>query len=197
MNQNEKIEGFAHEIFKNADSIVKKIETKTARATKEQVDLFSAKAKAEFESRAAYETGRIRTQSNREIARLNAEVRRAAVQRREEIVAEVFARAAKRIEAFCLTPEYYDTLSACIVGLAAHFGEKATVFVCRRDEEAAKKICASIPNVDSVCVNDEIKIGLASACNAERTLFVEDTFDSRLSAQKDRFLQESGLTLEA
>ena len=197
MNQNEKIEGFAHEIFKNADALVKKIETKTARATKEQLDLYAAKAKAEFESRSAYETNRLRTGSNREIARLNADVRRAAVQHREEIVSAVFARAAEKLTAFCESPAYSAKLSACIAGLCAHVGEGATVFVCARDEAAAKQICASLPNVKNVCVNKNIKIGLASACNAEKTLYLEDTFDSRLAAQRDRFLLESGLTLEA
>ncbi len=197
MNQNEKIEGFAHEIIKNADALVKKIETKTAKATKEQLDLYTAKAKAEFESRSAYETNRLRTGSNREIARLNADVRRTAVQHREEIVSAVFARAAERLLAFCETSEYDEKLSACILALARRIGENATVFVCARDAEAARRICASLPNVVSVCVSDEIKIGLAAVCSADKKLYLEDTFDSRLAAQRDRFLQESGLTLEA
>ncbi len=197
MNQNERIEGFAHEIFKNADALVKKIEVKTARATKEQLDMFAEKAKAEFDTRSAYETNRLRTGSNREIARLNAEVRRAAVQRREQIVAEVFSRAAERLTAYCETPDYLSALASCIEELTKHLGDGATVFVCARDEAAAKQICASMPNVSEVCVSEKIKIGLAGGCNAEKTIYLEDTFDSRLAAQKDRFLQESGLVLEA
>lgn len=196
MNQNEKLEGFAREIYKNADAMVKKIETKTARATKEQLEQYAARAKAEFETRAAYETSRLRTSSNREIARLNAEVRRAAVQHREEIVREVFDRAAEKLCAFCETPAYSEKLKACIAALAEHIGEGCVIFVCARDEGTAKEICRSIPQVRDVCVSDEIKIGLAGACNAQKTLYLEDSFDSRLRAQKDLFLQESGMTLE-
>lgn len=197
MNQNEKIEGFAREIYKNADAIVKKMQTKTARATKEQLDQFSAKAKADFESRAAYETGRLRTQTNREIARLHADVRRAAVQHREEIVSAVFEKAKHELCAFCRTPEYRDTLEKCIKALASRIGEGATVFVCARDLPAATDICKDIAGVKDVCASDEISIGLAAVCNSDKTLFLEDTFDSRLRAQRDVFLQESGMTLEA
>ena len=197
MNQNEKIEGFAREIYKNADAIVKKMQTKTARATKEQLDQFSAKAKADFDSRAAYETGRLRTQTNREIARLHADVRRAAVQHREEIVSAVFEKAKSELCAFCRTPEYRDTLEKCIKALASRIGEGATVFVCKRDLPAATDICKDIAGVKDVCASDEISIGLAAVCNSDKTLFLEDTFDSRLRAQRDVFLQESGMTLEA
>ena len=71
------------------------------------------------------------------------------------------------------------------------------MFVCARDEAAAKQICASMTNVSEVCVSERIKIGLAGGCNADKTIYLEDTFDSRLAAQKDRFLQESDLVLEA
>ena len=197
MNQNEKSEAFAREIFKNADALVKKIEAKTARATKEQLDQYAAKAKAEFESRADYETSLLRTQTNREVARLHADVRRAAVAHREEIVKAVFDRAAETLCAFCDSEEYAQKLKNCIVSLSARIGEGTTVFVCARDLDKAKEICVSLPNVAKVCVRDDIRIGLAAACNAQGTLFLEDTFDSRLSAQRDVFLQESGLTLEA
>lgn len=197
MNQNEKLEGFAHEIFKNADALVKKIESRTAKATKEQTEQFAAKAKAEFETRAAYETSRLRTGSNREIARLNAEVRRAAVQHREELLDQVFARAAEKLSAFCESEAYPQRLRACIEGLVERIGADATVFVCARDKAAAKEICGSLPGVREVLVRDDIQIGFASACNAEKTLFLDDTLDSRLRAQRDVFLQMSGLSLEA
>ena len=196
LNQNDKIELFAQEINKNADKIVKKIERQTEKFREQQLSAFEAQARADYESRVAYEAQRIKTEMNREIGALRADEKRAAAQYRNQIVDDVFAAATEKLRAFTLTDAYHATLENSIRRLADSMEGNVTIFVRDCDLDAAKAICADLPCVTAVLADSEISLGLAKAANEARTVFADDTLEQRLVQYRETFLEHSGLLLE-
>lgn len=197
LNQNDKIELFAEDINKNADKIVKKIRRQTERFQEQQLSAFEAQAAADYESRTAYAAQRLETETNREIAALRADAKREAVLHRNKIVDAVFAEVKTRLASYTETPAYQALLAKSIRALAESIDGDVTILVRQADVAAAKEICCTVPCVVSVEADSSIVLGLAKATNASRTVFADDTFECRLDAYRESFLEMSNLSIDA
>ena len=196
LNQNDKLERFAAQINRTAEKSIQKIQKQTEKLSSTALSSFREEAKQDLNTQKAYAETRLKRDSNHMLAQKAAELKKKAADHREQIVDRVYAEAENEIRAFTQSPAYPELLKSCIVSLAQAFPQgDASIFVRSQDEAAAKEICASLPHVAKVCVSDQITLGLAFAESADGSVHLEDTFQSRLYADRTRFLATCKLSI--
>ena len=196
LNQNDKLERFAAQINRTAEKSIQKIQKQTEKLSSTALLAFREEAKQELDAQKTYAVSLLERESNHILAQKAAELKKKAADHREEIVSRVYADAETQIRAFSETAAYTQLLKDCIAGLVKSFEQKdVKIFVRAADEAVAKEICAALPGVGEVCVSDEIKLGLAFAQSADGSIHVEDTFESRLQADRNRFLATCKLSI--
>ena len=196
LNQNDKLERFAAQINRTAEKSIQKIEKQTEKLSSTALSTFREEAQQDLDAQKSYALSRLERESNHILAQKAAELKKKAADHREAIVSRVYEDAQAQILSFTKTPAYQPLLKACIEALAQSFpAGDARVFVRAEDEKAAKDICTSISSVFEVCVSDEIKLGLAFAESADGSIHLEDTFESRLAADRARFLSTCKLSI--
>ncbi|MBR3094765.1 MAG: V-type ATP synthase subunit E [Clostridia bacterium] len=196
LNQNDKLERFAAQINRTAEKSIQKIEKQTEKLSSTALSTFREEAQQELNAQKTYADTRLERESNHALAQKAAELKKKAADHREALVSRVYAEAEAQLCAFVRTPAYRALLQDCIVALSRAFPQGGVrVFVRAEDEAAAKEICGAIDGVSEVCVSNEIKLGLAFAENTDGTVHVEDTFESRLAADRARFLATCKLSI--
>ena len=196
LNQNEKLERFAAQINRTAERSVQKIEKQTEKISNTALSSFREEEERDLESRKAYAKTRLERESNHALAALASSRKQEAAARREQIVDDVYAAAQEKLRAFTATTVYLELLRNCIQALTdALDSDDARIFVRKEDEAAAKEICTGLSCVKEVCVSDRIKLGLAFIENADGSIHLEDTFESRLESDRTRFLSTCGLSI--
>lgn len=195
LNQNDKIERFAEVINKNAQAKCNKINKRAEKFKKEQLKMLEEQSAKELDSRLSFELDRISAETNGEISRLQNESKLKVVERRNEITEEVFRKAAERLADFAKSAEYDSFIKNSIKALIGKISGEVVIFVKPADVERVTKLALEYPEVKQVKALKKIKIGGASAASVDETVFVDDTLDERLSAQKEWFMASSGLTI--
>lgn len=196
LNQNDKLERFAAQINRTAEKNVQKIEKQTEKLSSSALSSFHEEARHELETQMAYVSARLERESNQLLAERSSELKKQAADHREAIVARVYGEAEAQVLAFSETSAYLPLLRGCIESLVSAFpGGDVRVFVRAADEDAAREICAALPQVAAVCVSDRIRLGLAFAENADGSVHLDDTFESRLAADRVRFLRTCRLSV--
>ncbi len=196
LNQNDKIERFSEIINKNALSQCKNIEKQTEKFRKEQLKDLESKAKAELESRLEYEAQRITTRKGSRISALVSQSKKNLAKKREEITSSVFEKVNEKLAAFTKSADYVSFLRKSITSLVAEIGDGAVIYVRESDLPLCREKLADIKGVAAFEKSGDIKLGGASASNAERTVFAVDTLESRVAAQRELFKERSALSIE-
>lgn len=195
INQSDKIERFAEVINENAQKQCKKIEKQTSKFKKRQRVLIESEISAEAERGLSYEIGRLRTEINREISKMQRESTLSVCKRRSEIEQEVFSAVRERLVSFAKTEEYKAYLSRCISELFGAADGRLKIFVRECDVPEAEKIAASLSKDAEIVSSPEIIIGGAAAENENGTVFVNNTLEAGLERQREEFRLMSGLTI--
>ena len=188
LNQNEKLERFSAQINRTAEKSVLKIKKQTEKISNTQLEQFRAEAQAELEERMAYAKGRLQRDANAAVARHAAGRKQLSSQHREQIVNDVFAQVKTHLQAFVSTDAYQLLLKDCITSLLHSLGKRGAKIY------AATIAKAIDPDAD-VVVDSANTLGLARVATADGSIFLSDTFDSRLDAARSRFLAGCGLSI--
>ena len=134
---------------------------------------------------------RLQEETNRKLSHNVVETGAELAARRSEIAQEVFDACEERLAAFTAKPEYADYLKKSADALLALLHADKAVFYARpQDVEAAK---SAVPAGCEVTADTTIRLGgLRAKCGAVEA---DDTLDMKLEAQKDWFLQHSGMSI--
>ena len=112
---------------------------------------------------------------------------------RQEIEDRTFDSAAKKLAEFTKTPAYRDyILDSAKQMIRIASGSPLTVFARGEDMKFAGDIGALSPDV-TVETDDTIVTGGIRAVSEGARLFMDDTLDTRLQAQREYFREFSGL----
>ena len=149
-----------------------------------------------MDDRLKFEIERISSETNGEISALRNESKLKVVEKRDEILSEVFKKAEKKLADFTASEDYERFLEASLGSLAESVG--GNIIVCAReaDVDAVKKIAAAFPTVKEVRASEKIGIGGIAAVSEDETVFADDTLGERLNAQKEWFMLSSGLSID-
>lgn len=182
------------------DAINKYAEGQKAEITREIEDYKNAKIEQATEQglQDAYELIRDEI-AKRKAAIVNStakrelDLRRQLYAERSDIEEKVFAEARKRLTEFSKSEDYLPFIKKSAKGIKELFGDSAcTVFLAPFDEGLKQTILDDLPNA-TFEIDRRITIGGIRAYCREMGVTADDTLDSRLEAQKQWFIENSGL----
>lgn len=138
-----------------------------------------------------YEKVRLQEETNRELSHSAVETGAELAARRGEISRKVFEACEEKLAAFTAKPEYADYLKNSAAALLQLLHADKAVFYARpQDVETAKSV---VPSGCEVSADATIRLGGLRAKSG--AVEADDTLDMKLEAQKDWFLQNSGMSI--
>ena len=133
---------------------------------------------------------------NRTVANERTQQRARLTDKRGAITDEVFGDAREKLTAFTESDGYVDFLKMSAAGFAAVFPQgDVTVYVRPGDMRFADDIKKAFGRDCKVESSDEITIGGCRAGVAGGSTVADDTLDTRLEAQREWFLENSGMSV--
>ncbi|MDD4850036.1 MAG: V-type ATP synthase subunit E family protein [Gemmiger sp.] len=169
---------------------------KIQRETTAQVEAALARTreaeKARAEKSLAFESSRAAVQANRALSAAREGARARLSARRAALSAEVFADARAKLAAFAQSPAYAPWLCQRAAALAGKTALGTGITLLARTADLPL-LQGHLPAGCTLQADDTITIGGLKATGA--ALAADDTLDSSLEAQRDWFLQNSGLSI--
>ena len=128
-----------------------------------------------------------------EFSAKEAELRRELFSERARIESGVFDLAEKKLFEYTATPEYKESVVASARSIREHVGSaQCVVYIREADMPLAEAIGNELPDAEIIAHGD-IRIGGVKAYCAESGLLLDCTLDSALKAQREWFIENSGL----
>ena len=196
LNQEERAAKFFDAITKDAEERHEEMTRKTRETVESGLE--KAKTKAHSQAQAKIERERMLKEQefNRTVANERTQQRARLTDKRGAITDEVFGDAREKLTAFTESDGYADFLKKSAAGFAAAFPQ-GDVTVCVRpgDMRFADDIKNAFGRDCKVESSDEITIGGCRAGVAGGSTVADDTLDTRLEAQREWFLENSGMSV--
>lgn len=135
--------------------------------------------------------------TNGKILHTELDAKRRLIVRREEIIEDVMNAARDRLKEFTQSADYESWLLKKTETAISELGDGAkTVYISADDVKFKDKIEKSADNITVEASAERGMIGGVKVTNTERRVAVDYSFKEMLSEQKQKFLRESGLTLD-
>lgn len=196
LNQEERAAKFFDAITKDAEERHEELTRKTRETVESGLE--KAKAKANFQAQARIERERMLNEQefNRTVANERTRQRARLTDKRGAITDGVFGDAREKLVAFTESDGYADFLKKSAAGFSAAFSQgDVTVYVRPGDMRFADDIKKAFGRDCKVESSDEITIGGCRAGVAGGSTVADDTLDTRLEAQREWFLENSGMSV--
>lgn len=183
---------------------IKKYADRQRRQMREEIEQIKEKKIAEAEKKAKLDSEKLikdRHESKRNeqtslLAKLTQEGQRKLFIERAEMTEKVFEAACEKLSDFSDTPRYKAMLINSAKEIAALFENKdCVVFVSEKDISLAEEIKAVFGDNTEIIADRDIKLGgIRGYCEALR-IEADETLDSKLEAQREWFIKNSGLSV--
>lgn len=196
LNQEERAAKFFDAITKDAEERHEEMTRKTRETVESGLE--KAKTKAHSQAQAKIERERMLKEQefNRTVANERTQQRARLTDKRGAITDEVFGDAREKLTAFTESDGYADFLKKSAAGFAAVFPQgDVIVYVRPGDMRFADDIKNAFGRDCKVESSDEITIGGCRAGVAGGSTVADDTLDTRLEAQREWFLENSGMSV--
>ena len=196
LNQEERAAKFFDAITKDAEERHEEMTRKTRETVESGLE--KAKTKAHSQAQAKIERERMLKEQefNRTVANEITQQRARLTDKRGAITDEVFGDAREKLTAFTESDGYADFLKKSAAGFAAVFPQgDVIVYVRPGDMRFADDIKKAFGRDCKVESSDEITIGGCRAGVAGGSTVADDTLDTRLEAQREWFLENSGMSV--
>ena len=196
LNQEERAAKFFDAITKDAEERHEEMTRKTRETVESGLE--KAKTKAHSQAQAKIERERMLKEQefNRTVANERTQQRARLTDKRGAITDEVFGDAREKLTAFTESDGYADFLKKSAAGVAAAFPQgDATVYGRPGDMRFADDIKKAFGRDCKVESSDEITIGGCRAGVIGGSTVADDTLDTRLEAQREWFLENSGMSV--
>ena len=196
LNQEERAAKFFDAITKDAEERHEEMTRKTRETVESGLE--KAKTKAHSQAQAKIERERMLKEQefNRTVANERTQQRARLTDKRGAITDEVFGDAREKLVAFTESDGYADFLKKSAAGFAAVFPQgDVIVYVRPGDMRFADDIKNAFGRDCKVESSDEITIGGCRAGVVGGSTVADDTLDTRLEAQREWFLENSGMSV--
>lgn len=196
LNQEERAAKFFDAITKDAEERHEEMTRKTRETVESGLE--KAKTKAHSQAQAKIERERMLKEQefNRTVANERTQQRARLTYKRGAITDEVFGDAREKLTAFTESDGYADFLKKSAAGFAAVFPQgDVIVYVRPGDMRFADDIKNAFGRDCKVESSDEITIGGCRAGVVGGSTVADDTLDTRLEAQREWFLENSGMSV--
>lgn len=167
-----------------------------------EVEAFKAEEmnKAEMEGlQAAYdiiheEMALQKAEIARDLAKKEKQSKDELYKERSRMMNEVFSLATEKLIAYAQTAEYKEKLLKDTKNIAQRFADKpCTIFIGEKDLDLSAQLQNCFAGETTVKCPKDIKIGGVKVYCESMAMIADETLDSKLEAQKQWFIENSGL----
>jgi Archaeal/vacuolar-type H+-ATPase subunit E len=195
-NNEEKMNKFNLAINHYAEEQRRKIEQEIADFKQKELEEAEVDALTEAYRLIQKEMAEMRNGIAREMARREMDGRRELLEQRQKITEQVFERAKQQLTEFTQKAEYAALLQKFASQLPDQFRRSGTVIEIRKeDEQFEDQIKNAFGGDCTFRVEPGILIGGIRAYNSEIGLMADETLDSMLEDQRERFEEDSGMAV--
>ena len=196
MNKTEKTDNFLKTIKKYADEQRNAMRTEVEQLKEEKIKEAEKKAKYDSEKLIKDKLEAKRNEETSRLAKLTQEGQKKLFLERAEMTDNVFKKAEEKLIEYTKSAEYSEKLLQSANEIAALFGsESCTLYLNEKDMSFADRLKVLFAGETEVCTDKTIKIGgLKGYCNA-LSIVADETLDSKLGAQREWFIENSGLSV--
>ncbi len=183
---------------------IKSFADEQRQAMHKEIEKIKEEKIKEAEKKAVYDSEKLikdrleakKNEQTSRIAKLTQDGQKALFLERAEMTENVFKKAAEKLVEFTNTQEYSAMLLRNAKEISDLFGNKSCVlYVNEKDMVSADKIKTLFSGEAEVMSDKTVKIGGIKGYCAEMRIVADETLDSKLYAQKDWFIENSGLSV--
>lgn len=195
LNQQEQVAKFFDAINQDAEDRHEELNRQNRDMLNLGLKKAGDKARAKANAMIAREVQLNEQELNRTVAKNTVEKRAMLNEQRAEITQKVFDSARDKLLAFTLTDAYVDFLKKSAAEFSKAFvSGEVVIYVKEEDKKYASAIAEAFGRECTVETDSSIVIG-GCRCKAEGgRVMADDTLESRLEAQKEWFLGNSGMS---
>lgn len=196
MEKTAKTDNFLKAIQKYASEQRDAMHTEVEQLKEEKIKEAESKGKADSEKYINDKLEAKRNEETSKVAKLMQEGQRKLFLERSKMTDNVFDKAKEKLIDFTKTDEYIKKLEKSAKDIATLFGNnKCVLYVSKADLCNADKIGLAFNGNAEVLADNTIKIGgIKGYCEA-MSIVADETLDSKLYAQKEWFIENSGLSV--
>lgn len=196
MENTTKTDNFLTAIKKHAEKQRQSIQTEVKHIKEEKIKEAEKKGKLDSEK---YISDKLEAKKNEEtskVAKLMQEGQKELFLKRMEMTESVFNKAEEKLIKYTQTDEYSHKLIDSAKAISEIFGDKnCTLNISEKDLGNADKISALFSGKAEVTADKSIKIGGIKGYCSELNIIADETLDSKLAAQREWFVENSGLSV--
>lgn len=195
-NNEEKVNKFNLAINHYAEEQRRKIEQEISEFKQKELEDAEVEALTEAYRLIQKEMSEMRNGIAREMARREMDGRRELLEQRKQITEEVFEKAKQQLTEFTKKPEYAALLQKFTAQLPEKLHRTGTVIEVRQEDEKYEEMIKSTFGSDcTIKAEPGIQIGGVRAYNTEAGILADQTLDSMLEDQRERFEEDSGMAV--
>ena len=195
-NSKNKTDNFLKAIKKYADEQRSAMQTEVAQLKEEKLKEATEKGRHDSEK---YIKDKLEESRNRQtgiLAKKIQEGQKKLFLERAEMTESVFKKAEEKLVEYTKTSDYSNSLVKSAKEVAKLFADNdCVVYVNERDMKNSDKIKAVFAGSTEVVADKSIKIGGIKAFCKAMNIVADETLDSKLYAQKEWFIENSGLSV--
>lgn len=189
MDLNRQVELFLAAIREEGAKSYAQIEATTEAETAAALTLADRQEKERADAAVKIAASRAAAQSNRRLSGGRAALRAELAAQRDALQQDVFAAAREKLARFAESDAYADWLQKSAERMACALGNGCTLYARSADLPLLHATAGC-----TLAADDTIALGGLKGNN--RTSAADDTLEMRLAAQRDWFLEHSGLSID-
>lgn len=196
MEKSAKTDNFLKAIKKYADEQRQSMQNEVNHLKETKLKEAEEKGKADSEKYIGDMLEKKRNEETGKIAKLTQEGQRKLFLKRFEMTESIFKKAEEKLIAYTKTKEYNEKLKNSAANISDVFNNKDCVITIKPDDiDKTDIIKAAYAGNIEITVDKSIKIGGIKGYCAENNVVADDTLDSKLSEQKQWFIENSNLNV--
>lgn len=184
------------EIERQAKNEEKSILDEVKALEEEAYESMKAEAKKDADLKLKQEVEEMSSNASAEISESHIERTKKLIDKRDEYVQSIFAKAKEELIAFTKSHEYLSFMKAKVKKIADDFDEHSVMYVSSQDLAMKNDLIDAFGKSINIEASDDITIGGFIVENEESHLIVDETLDFALFNQKEWFNKNSGLIIK-
>lgn len=196
MDEMKKLERFREVVFAEVDLQTAQLKAEVEELKKQEIELATDNELSKKFNYIQKKASEIRQRYMHDVAKFSLDSKRRILEKRNEMVDEVFSSVKERLVSFTDSNEYETYLSNKLTEFnKAHSLTGKILYVSRKDFELASKIKENLKFDCEVSKSASISIGGFAVKSEKDSTYFDETLDQKLDEQKTYFIENSGLAI--
>ncbi len=184
---------FRDEIRRVSDMQMQQLDEEINEIRSSTLAKMEQSAKKDADAACEQELRELQSEYTVRLSRLRDQTDRRLMQKRSELANTVFSEVIEKIQQYTQEAQYGALLESQASAMAQAGYPNVTIYLRKADASYAQRIRRAYGEEVDVQVDEEIRYGGLRLVSLQSGIVVDETFDARLSEQKEWFYQNSGL----